>query len=68
MNELYLRNCQKDEINKLFLQGFSDIEYDHDDEIGFKASNTVFPEENMDLAIDRIKKVCSDLNKNYFNS
>ena len=50
------------------MQGFHDIEYDHDDEYGFKASNTVYPEENMDLCIERMKKVCSELNKSYENS
>ena len=68
MHELYLRNLGKEEIKKLFLQGYSDVEYDHDDEVGYKASTTVYPEENMDLAIERMKRVCSDLNKSYFNS
>ncbi len=68
MHELYLRNLGKDEIKKLFLQGYGDIEYDHDDEVGYKASTTVYPEENMDLCIERMRRVCSDLNKSYFNS
>ncbi len=68
MKELYLRNRSKEEIKKVFLQGLTNIEYDHDDENGFKESDTVYPEENMDLCIERMRKVCSELNKSYENS
>ncbi len=67
MPQLYLRNKDKEDIKKMFLDGIH-FDYEHDDEHGFKASNTVFPEENMDLCIERMRKVCADLNKGYEKS
>ena len=60
-----MRNKKYDDIKRVFLNG---MDYHHDDEHGFKKSNTVYPEENMDLCIDRLRKVCEDLNKKYENS
>ena len=31
-------------------------------------ANTIFPEETLEICIDRIKKVCDDLTKTYENS
>ena len=68
MPDLYLRTKNYDEIKKAFLPGLLDVDFENNDEHGFLASNTVFPEENMDLCIDRMRKVCNDLNKSYENS
>ena len=65
MPQLYVRNKKPEDIKKVFLDG---MDYHHDDENGFKKSNTVYPEENMDLCIDRLRKICDGLNKKYENS
>ena len=68
MEDLYLRNRSKEEIKKVFMQGVADIDYDHEDEPGFKESNVVYPEENMDLCIERMRRVCKEINQSYDNS
>ena len=61
MPDPYLRNRSKEDIYKQF-EGIHGVDFEHEDEHGFKESNTVFPEENMDLCIERLRKVCNEIN------
>lgn len=65
MPDLYVRNRDKDYLKKTFLNG---VDFEHNDEVGFNESTIVYPEDELDVCIERIRITCDNLTKKYEKS